>query len=123
MCVSGDVEQVQLLAVRQQSDAHSQTFLPLSRSSALCGRLVVERLALLLPWTPGPVLLPAVVLALDTPLGPEARGGRSACVGAQALRSVSEAEALGRVSQVEGPDVEDVFEVGGVGGVCPQEGL
>lgn len=42
---------------------------------------------------------------------------------AQSLWSISETEALGGVSQVEGADVEDVFEVGGVGGVRPQEGL
>lgn len=45
-------------------------------------------------------------------------GGR-----AQTLRGVSEAEALGRVSQVERADVEDVFELSGVGGVRPQERL
>lgn len=53
-------------------------------------------------------------------LGPGSRGARGV---AQALRSVSEAEALGGVSQVEGADVEDVLEVSGVGGVRPQEGL
>ena len=48
-------------------------------------------------------------------------GARS--TGAEALRSVPEAKALGGVSQVEGADVKDVLEVGGVGGVRPQEGL
>lgn len=77
--------------------------------AAWCPFLVLDR-------TPGLVL----VLGLVVALGPGARGARG---GAQALRSVSEAEALGGVSQVERADVEDVFEVGGVGGVRPQEGL
>lgn len=61
-----------------------------------------------------------MVLILVVGLGPRTRGARGS---AQALWSVSEAKALGGVSQVEGADVEDVFEVGGVGGVRPQEGL
>lgn len=58
-----------------------------------------------------------VVLVLVVGPCPGGRGGD------QVLRCVSEAEALGGVSQVEGADVEDVFEAGGVGGVGPQEGL
>jgi len=40
--------------------------------------------------------------------------------GGQAPWSVSQAEALGGVAQVDGANVEDVFEVSGVGGVRPQ---
>lgn len=61
---------------------------------------------------PAPVLSAALVAG-----APGARGG------AQALRSVSEAKALGSVSQVEGADVEDVFKGRGIRGVRPQEGL
>lgn len=42
---------------------------------------------------------------------------------AQGLWSFSETKALGGVSQVKGADVKDVFEVSGVCGVRPQEGL
>lgn len=50
-------------------------------------------------------------------------GASGACGSTQAPRSISEAKALGGMSQVERTDVEDVFEMGGVGGVCPQKGL
>lgn len=74
------------------------------------------------PFAPGvsvlPGTFPGLVLAPARDPFPGARGG-----GAKALRSVSQAEALGGVSQVEASDVEDVLQVGGVGGVGPQEGL
>lgn len=66
------------------------------------------------------ILLLLVGLVLGRTLGTGARGVRC---GGQALRCIPEAEALGRVSQVQRADVKDVFEVGGVRGVGPQEGL